>query len=144
MAALKHRTVLWGVGIVFVALWIAWVATAESIPEVKGVTVELNSANFAEEVLQQEGLVLVEFGAWWCGPCRIMEPAVAYLSEQYEGRLKVGKVDVDADPALAVTYDTQGILPTFVMFRKGEVVGLGRGGASYRALSGWVDDHLAD
>ena len=115
----------------------------ESIPEVEGVEVELDSANFAEEVLQDDGLVLVDFWAPWCGPCRQMEPAVAYLSVQYEGRLKVGKVTVDDNPDLATEYGIEGI-PAFVMFREGEVIGHKSGPASYRTLSRWVDQQLAE
>lgn len=115
----------------------------ESIPAVTGIEVELNSANFEEEVLQNDGLVLIDFWAEWCGPCRQMEPALAYLSVQYEGRVTVGKVNVDTSPDLASAYGVGGI-PAFVMFRDGAEVGRGSGAVSYRALSEWVDEHLAE
>ena len=114
---------------------------AESIPDVDGIETELTADNFAAEVLQEDELVLVDFWAPWCGPCRQMEPAVAYLSVQYEGRVKVGKLNTEDHQQLAQDYGISGI-PAFLIFRDGEVIASRTGTSSYRSLSGWVDDQL--
>lgn len=114
----------------------------EPIPHVQGVEVELNSSNFQSEVLESPVPVLVDFGATWCGPCRQMEPVVAQLSLDYQGRLKVGKLDVDESEALAAQYDISGI-PALVLFINGEEVDRTIGGQSLGELSRFVQPHLA-
>ncbi|MDD6160769.1 MAG: thioredoxin [Oscillospiraceae bacterium] len=81
----------------------------------------LTDSNFDAEVLQSAGTVLVDFWAPWCGPCRMLAPAVAQIAEEYEGRVKVGKVNVDDAPALAARYGVMSI-PTVMVFRGGEAV----------------------
>lgn len=81
----------------------------------------LTDSNFDAEVLQNAGTVLVDFWAPWCGPCRMLAPAVAQIAEEYEGRVKVGKVNVDDAPALAARYGVMSI-PTVMVFRGGEAV----------------------
>ena len=77
------------------------------------------SANFEAEVLKSEIPVLVDFYADWCGPCKLVGPIVEQLTDEYAGRVKVGKVDVDESPDLAMKYGVMSI-PTFVIFRHGE------------------------
>ena len=114
----------------------------ETIPQVEGLEIEVTDENFAEEVLENDLPVLVDFGATWCTYCEQMEPAVAYLSVQFEGQLAVGKVDCDESPQASSEYDIDS-LPAFVLFRDGQEIARTSGAMRYRTLSAWVDRHLA-
>ena len=81
---------------------------------------KLTRSNFEEEVLRSELPVLVDFWAVWCGPCRMLAPTVEELARTYEGRVKVGKVNVDEEEELAVRYRIASI-PTLMLFRNGRV-----------------------
>jgi thioredoxin 1 len=82
----------------------------------------ITDATFDEVVLQSDKPVLVDFWAAWCGPCRMVGPIVDELSNEYEGRVVVGKVDVDANQEFAAKYGVRNI-PTVLIFKNGEVVG---------------------
>ena len=84
---------------------------------------ELNftNSNFKEEVLQSKEPVLVDFWATWCGPCRMMGPVVEELANDYSGKVKVGKVNVDEEPELAQEYGIMSI-PTIIIFKEGKIV----------------------
>jgi len=77
--------------------------------------------NFKEEVLDADEPVLVDFWAEWCGPCRQVAPIVEDLADEYDGRAKVGKVDVDANQRIAAQYGIRSI-PSLLIFRNGEAV----------------------
>lgn len=113
----------------------------QSLPPIDGNEITLSTDNFDAEVLQSDLPVLVDFWAEWCGPCRQMEPVVAHLSVNYDGRLKVGKVDTDEHPGLAEQYQIEGI-PTLLLFDDGEVVAQRSGYCSLSSLSAWVDSQL--
>ena len=81
--------------------------------------VTLTSENFEEEVLKSPLPVLVDFWAEWCGPCRMIAPMVEELARTYEGKLKVGKVDVDSQSALAGKFSIISI-PTLMVFKDGK------------------------
>ena len=83
--------------------------------------ITLTSANFEEEVLRSEKPVLVDFWATWCGPCRMLAPVIAQIAEEKADEIKVGKIDVDEEPELAVKYGIASI-PTLKVFRNGQVV----------------------
>ena len=79
-----------------------------------------DESNFDAEVLQSDLPVFVDFYADWCGPCKMMSPVIDKLAEEYEGRIKVGKVNVDENGDLAVKYGIMSI-PNMVFFKNGEV-----------------------
>ncbi|HPH16944.1 MAG TPA: thioredoxin [Melioribacteraceae bacterium] len=77
--------------------------------------------NFKAEVLDSEIPVVVDFWAVWCGPCRMIAPIIEELSAAYEGKVKIGKLDVDTNPQSAVAYGVRSI-PTVLFFKGGQVV----------------------
>jgi thioredoxin 1 len=82
---------------------------------------EVNDESFAEEVEQIEGLAMVDFWAAWCGPCRIVSPIVDELAREYEGKVKVAKVDVDASQRTAMRFNIRSI-PSILFFKDGQHV----------------------
>jgi len=84
-------------------------------------TIVLNDDNFESEVLNSEIPVLVDFWAEWCGPCRALAPAIEEIAEDYEGKVKVGKLNVDENPGAPSAYDVRSI-PTLIVFKNGAVL----------------------
>jgi thioredoxin 1 len=82
---------------------------------------EMNEEIFQDEVIQAEQPVLVDFSAVWCGPCKMLDPIVEQLAEQWNGKVKFVKLDVDHHPDLAMNYQVMGV-PTLIMFKDGEPV----------------------
>ncbi len=103
--------------------------------------VTLTDSNFQKEVLSSEVPVLVDFWAAWCGPCKMVAPAIAKIGEKYEGKLKVGKLNVDEQLKLAQQYRIQSI-PTLAIFKGGELVSQKIGALSLAALDSWASEYV--
>ena len=84
-------------------------------------TVEITEANFEEQVGNSKIPVLVDFWAEWCGPCKMIAPMVDELADEYEGKVKFTKLDVDASPQTAMQYGVRSI-PTLLLFQNGQPV----------------------
>ncbi|MGQ9819519.1 MAG: thioredoxin [Candidatus Kapaibacteriales bacterium] len=84
--------------------------------------IHVTDENFKTEVLKSPVPVIVDFWATWCAPCRLIAPIVAELSQEYDGKIKVCKLDVDNNPNTAIEYGVRSI-PTLLFFKNGKVVG---------------------
>ena len=101
----------------------------------------VNDLNFDDEVVHSDVPVLVDFTATWCGPCRQIAPLVDQLADEYEGRAKVAKVDIDESPNTARRFSIRGV-PTILVFKGGEVVQQQVGMAPKTVLAGLIDKSL--
>lgn len=104
--------------------------------------VELTDATFQTEVLKSDLPYLVDFWATWCGPCRIIAPIVDDLANEYEGRLKVGKVNTDENQAVAAEYGISAI-PALLLFKGGQLQERIVGAVPKNVLKQVIDKHLS-
>ena len=103
--------------------------------------VKVTDANFKEEVLESDLPVLVDFWAVWCAPCRMVAPAVEEIAKEYEGKLKVCKLNIDEAPATASQYEIMSI-PTLAVFKDGQVVEKIIGVVPKTALGEKIKSHI--
>lgn len=102
---------------------------------------KFTSENFEEEVMKSDVPVLIDFYADWCGPCKMMAPVVAELAEEYVGKAKVGKINVDNEQALAEKFGVMSI-PSFVVIKNGKVAEQGLGAMAKVKLEGLLKSAL--
>lgn len=98
--------------------------------------------SFEEDVLQAEGPVLVDFWAPWCGPCKMIAPVLEELSGVYEGKIKICKMDVDANKATPAKFNIRGI-PTLILFKGGNAESTKVGALSKAQLTDFIETNIA-
>lgn len=103
-------------------------------------TLEFTKDNFANEVLQSDVPVLVDFWAVWCAPCRMVAPVVDEMATKYEGKVKVGKLNVDEHGEVAQRYNVRGI-PTLLLFNNGQVAEQIVGAVPRDTIANMLDKH---
>ena len=104
--------------------------------------IEVTDATFQDEVEKHSGLAVVDFWATWCGPCRMVAPILDQLSTEYEGKVKITKLDVDANIQTATRFNVRSI-PTLLFFKDGKVVDQIIGAVPKSAIEGKMQQHAA-
>lgn len=99
------------------------------------------SENFNKEVLESSMPVVVDFFATWCGPCKMLSPILEKVAEEYEGKVKIGKLDVDENGDLAAKYGVMSV-PTMIFFKNGQIVNKISGLQSGNTLKSAIDEML--
>lgn len=102
---------------------------------------QVTDSTFKQEVLESESPVLVDFWAPWCGPCRMVAPVVEEISEQYDGQVKVVKVNTDENPSVASQYGIRSI-PTLMIFKGGQRVDMVVGAVPKTTLANTLEKYL--
>jgi thioredoxin 1 len=103
--------------------------------------IEVTDANFKSEVLESTTPVIVDFWAEWCGPCKMIAPLMEQLATEYDGKLKVGKVDVDSNQQTSMQFGIRSI-PTLLIFKNGKVVDQIVGVVPKHTLADKISKHL--
>ncbi len=101
----------------------------------------VSDASFEEDVLKASGPVLVDYWAEWCGPCKMIAPILDEVAEEYEGRLRVAKLNIDENEATPPKFGIRGI-PTLMLFKDGSVVATKVGALSKSQLTAFIDSNI--
>lgn len=101
----------------------------------------ITDASFERDVLQAEGLVLVDYWAEWCGPCKMIAPVLEEIAQEYAGKVKVCKLNIDDNKETPPKYAVRGI-PTLMLFKNGNVEATKVGALSKSQLAAFVDSHI--
>jgi thioredoxin 1 len=102
--------------------------------------VQLSDANFEEEVLKSDVPVLVDYWAEWCGPCKMIAPVLDEIASEYQGKVKIAKLNIDDNPQTPPRYGIRGI-PTLMLFKGGEVEATKVGAVSKSQLTAFIDSN---
>ena len=103
--------------------------------------IHISDDSFEDEVLKSETPVLIDYWAEWCGPCKMIAPVIEEISDEYSGRLKVVKLNIDENPVTPPRYGIRGI-PTLMLFKDGKVEATKVGALSKSQLTAFVDGNL--
>jgi thioredoxin 1 len=101
-------------------------------------TTHVTDASFDQDVLKSDGPVLVDFWAEWCGPCRMIAPALEEIAKEMGGKLTVAKVNIDENPNTPTKYNVRGI-PTLILFKNGQIAGTKVGALPKSKLAEWIN-----
>ena len=105
--------------------------------------IHLTDDSFDTDVLKADGLILVDFWAEWCGPCKMIAPILDEIADEYQGKLTVAKLNIDQNPGTAPKYGIRGI-PTLLLFKNGDVAATKVGALSKGQLKEFLDANLAE
>jgi len=108
---------------------------------VSGKIVYLTDDSFEEEVVKADGPVLVDYWADWCGPCKMIAPILDEISEEYKGKVKIAKLNIDENPGTPPKYGIRGI-PTLMLFKDGNVEATKVGAVSKSQLTAFIDSNI--
>lgn len=103
--------------------------------------IKIDKNNFQSDVLQAAEPVVVDFWAEWCGPCKMIAPALDEIATELDGKVKIAKVNIDENPELAAQFGVRSI-PTLMIFKDGEVADMKVGAAPKTALSSWISGNV--
>ena len=102
---------------------------------------EFTDSNFQETAISNEGLTVIDFWAEWCGPCRLVSPIIDELSQEYDGKALIGKVNVDENPDISFKYGIRSI-PTILFLKNGEVIDKHVGTATKQYLNDKITSNI--
>jgi thioredoxin 1 len=109
--------------------------------ETQMTTVKVDNSNFQSDVIEASEPVVVDFWAEWCGPCKMISPALEEIAGELNGKVKIAKLNIDENPELAAKYGVRSI-PTLMLFKGGEVADMKVGAAPKTALSAWIGGNV--
>ena len=104
-------------------------------------TIQISDDNFEENVIKKGQPIIVDFWAEWCGPCKQIGPILEEISDEYSGKITIGKLDVDENPETAGKFQIRGI-PTMLLFNNGELIDTKVGMSSKADLTEWIDKNI--
>ena len=113
---------------------------SRSLPVAENI-IHITDDTFEQEVLQSQTPVLVDYWAEWCGPCKMIAPALDHIASEYEGRLKVAKLNIDENPITPPKYNVRGI-PTLMLFKNGSLEAQKVGALSKTQLAAFIDSNI--